>query len=427
MTINMNDSSINTIEDIRNFLNSSNKVEFERCGPQTQCTYDWIEKSLVRFGYLLLNKPEKGSVKQYLEKMTGYSRAQITRLIDQHRKTGHIRSNTKSPRKHRFKTKYSSEDIRLAAKTALLHNKPNGMALKNLFRRAYDTFGDIRFQTLKNISVSYLYVIMNSTTFKRIAGDYEKTRPAVVNIGERRKPDPQGKSGFLRVDSVHQGDSDGTKGVYHIDIVDEVTHWQCVISVPEINMTYMTLALEILLEVFPFEIHEIHSDNGSEYINQAVSKLLTSLMIKLSKNRPRRSNDNALCESKHNIIRKWVGYIFIGKDSFVHLNTFYQSFNEYLNFHRCCLFPTEIVSQDKPGKIIKKYSASNCMTPFEKLKSLPNFEMYLKKGVSVESLNALERKHTDNEMAEIVQDNLAKMYKVLNHETVPVRSGSFID
>jgi hypothetical protein len=35
-----------------------------------------------------------------------------------------------------------------------------------------------------------------------------------VAIGERRRPDPQGRPGYLRVDTVHQVDWDGSKGVY---------------------------------------------------------------------------------------------------------------------------------------------------------------------------------------------------------------------
>jgi len=77
----MNASLINTIEDIRNFLNPSDKVVFERCPKNADVVYVWIESFLVRFEYLLLNKTGKGLVKRYIEKLTGYSRAQVTRLV----------------------------------------------------------------------------------------------------------------------------------------------------------------------------------------------------------------------------------------------------------------------------------------------------------------------------------------------------------
>lgn len=425
MIINMNDSSINRIEDIENFLNASDEISFSK--ESTKLAYTWVENTLVKFRYMHITKPEKGLVKKYIEKLTGYSRAQVTRLIKQYVKTGHIKLNNKSVKRHKFAKKYSNQDICLIAKTALVHNKPNGMALKALFERAHNIYGDVAFEIIKNISVSYLYILMHTTTFKRIAGEYEKTKPHVSPIGERRKPRPNGKPGYLRIDSVHQGDMNGIKGVYHIDIVDEVTQWQCVVSVPEINFTYMELALEQLLKIFPFTIYEIHSDNGSEYINKNVAKMLTRLLIKMTKNRTRHCNDNALCESKHNIVRKWVGYTFMEKSMYVHLNEFYDSFDEYLNFHRCCLFSIYEESKTQKGKIVKKYKQQNCVTPFTKLKSLPNFEKYLKPTITVESLNVLERKHTDNQMAEIVQDKLANLYKVLIHEKVPTFSGSFLD
>ena len=51
---------------------------------------------------------------------------------------------------------------------------------------------------------------------------YTKTRPTAVSIDERRKPQPQGRPGFLRLDTVHQGDQPEAMGVYNINAVDEV-------------------------------------------------------------------------------------------------------------------------------------------------------------------------------------------------------------
>src|SRR3990167_4277837 len=101
MIINMNDSSINRIEDIREFLNTSEKISFGK--ESSAQVYEWMEQLLVRFRYIQLRKPDKGLVKQYIEKITGYSRAQTTRLIKQYVKTGHIVLNTKSVKRHKFK------------------------------------------------------------------------------------------------------------------------------------------------------------------------------------------------------------------------------------------------------------------------------------------------------------------------------------
>ncbi len=58
----------------------------------------------------------------------------------------------------------------------------------------------------------------------------KKTRSRQVAIGERRKPNAEGKPGYIQVDTVHQGDQDGIKGVYHINSVDGVTQYEVVLS-----------------------------------------------------------------------------------------------------------------------------------------------------------------------------------------------------
>jgi hypothetical protein len=78
---------------------------------------------------------------------------------------------------------------------------------------------------------------------------------------ERRRPDPQGQPGYLRVDTVHQGDLDGAKGVYHINAVDEVTQWQVMGCTAQIGETWLLPVLEAILDQFPFRIRGFHSDN----------------------------------------------------------------------------------------------------------------------------------------------------------------------
>ena len=76
---------------------------------------------------------------------------------------------------------------------------------------------------------------------------------------------------------MHQGDLDGIKGVYHINAVDEVTQFEIVASVEKISEAYLIPILEQIIEQFPFKIISLHSDNGSEYINFTVAKLLKKL------------------------------------------------------------------------------------------------------------------------------------------------------
>jgi len=350
----MDDSRLDTIVDIVGFLNESRKISFEEQNQRGIETYAWIEETLKKFRYVLSKKRDRGIIKKYIQKITGYSRSQVTRLITQFLQTGKIRVT--EYRRNTFTKIYSPGDTALLAKTDELHDYPNGAALKKILKRMATEYKVQEFEKIARISVSHIYILRHTPVYLRMNKRYEKTKPTVVNIGERRKPEPNGKPGFLRVDTVHQGDKEKdkkgiyTKGVYHINMVDEIVQFEFIAAVEKISEAYLTPILEILLEFFPFKIKEFHSDNDSEYINEVVVILLNKLLVKLTKSRSRRSNDNALVEGKNgSIIRKWMGYGFIEQRHADRINkTFYfSSFNEYINYHRPCAFATEIV--DKKG------------------------------------------------------------------------------
>jgi hypothetical protein len=85
--------------------------------------------------------------------------------------------------------------------------------------------------------------------------------------------------GHIRIDTVHQGDQDGHKGVYHINAVDEVTQWEVVVSLERITETHLAANLESILRQFPFQIKGFHSDNGGEFVNKMVADILNKLLM----------------------------------------------------------------------------------------------------------------------------------------------------
>ena len=244
---------------------------------------------------------------------------------------------------------------------------------------------------------------------------FRKTNATQVNIGLRRKPRPQGKPGYLRVDTVHQGDYMGQKGVYHINLVDEITQFELVATVEKISEKYLRPVVLEILKLFPFMIYEFHSDNGSEYINKVVSELLNKLHIELTKSRSRHSNDNALVESKNgSIIRKMFGNNFINQKYAETIYEFDKKYlNIYLNYHRPCGFAENQI--DKKGKIFKKYN--HWMTPYEKLKSLENAKQYLKETFTFEILDKIAYAKSDNEFAaEMMESKRVLFSKFEKHE-----------
>ena len=115
----------------------------------------------------------------------------------------------------------------------------------------------------------------------------------------RRAPAPDGRPGFIRIDSVHQGDHDGIKGLYHINAVDCVTQWQVVASGQTISEAHPLPVIEQMLAQFPTPILGFHADNGSEYVNRRVAAMLDKLKAEFTRSRPRHSNDNGLAETKN--------------------------------------------------------------------------------------------------------------------------------
>ena len=96
----------------------------------------------------------------------------------------------------------------------------------------------MRYERLSTISVAHIYNLRRSTTYCNQRRNFTKTKRSPVAIGERRKPQPQGQPGFIRIDTVHQGDEDGIKGVYHINAVDEVTQMEVICAVEKISERY---------------------------------------------------------------------------------------------------------------------------------------------------------------------------------------------
>ena len=396
MRLIMDDRKIQTIEQIKKYLEGSDEVEYRRLSGTDR--YRWMETVLWRFNYHKLRRWEKGVIREYLEKMTGYSRAQVCRLIGRFNNEGELR-----PReyiRHRFPGKYTRADMELLAKTDELHGFLSGAATKRILYREYHQFGHQEYENVSQISIAHLYNLRQKNARLGLGKQYTKTRPVVSRIGERAKPDPQGIPGYIRVDTIHQGDWGKLKGIYHINVVDEVMQWETVISVEKISEAHMIPALKELFGQIPFVIRGFHSDNGSEYVNHPALRLLNSLLIRFTKSRPGHSNDNGLVETKNGwVVRKNLGYTYIPPRNVSDLNDFYQEvFNLYINFHRPCLFPVTIT--DAKGKIKKTYPYQGVMTPYEKLKSLPGADQCLAPGVSWKELDAIANEMSDNEFAE---------------------------
>ena len=415
MVIDMNEQELNTVAQLRAFLTGTQEVHFEPIGKQSK-RYEFIAAVVKRLRYARLPRPEKGIVMRYLEGTTGYSRAQLKRLVRRASAGKTLVKRYTAPEKG-FARKFTVADVALLARTDALHGTLSGPATKCLMQRAVSVFGDARYERLADISVAHLYNLRRRSGYETKRRHWTKTRGHGVPIAARRAPSPDNRAGFIRIDSVHQGDQDGVKGVYHINAVDCVTQYEIVATCERISEAFLLPVIEAMLESFPFQILGFHADNGSEYINHTVAALLEKLRVEFTKSRPRHSNDNGLAETKNAaIVRKHLGYSHIPQHWAGEVNAFCQDFlNPYVNYHRPCFF-AEIVTDEK-GKTRKKYRLKDMMTPYEKLKSLPNAEAFLKPGITFEQLEKTATAHSDNESAERVNEARKKLFQSINRRS----------
>jgi len=400
----MDDSHATSLEQIRALVAANSVVRFT--GQRRQEVYEWVEKTLVRHQYNTLRKLDKGVVRLYLVQMTGLGRAQVTRLITGYQQTGRVIATPYQ--RTRFPSIYTAGDVDLLAYVDRAHGNLSGPATRRILEREYIEYNQAAYQRLAGISVAHLYRLRNTAAYRKRNTSYQPTRPTPVPIGERRKPQPQGLPGYLRIDTVHQGDQDGHKGLYHINAVDEVTQWEIVAATPQISELWLLPVLEAILQQFPFTIRGFHSDNGSEFINYTVARLLEKLLIQQTRSRPHRSGDNGLVESKNGaIIRKHIGYGYISAQYADAMDRFHrEQLNPYINFHRPCAVPTVLTAAN--GRRRRVYQRWD--TPFELFGELPDCESFLRPGVTLAELEAFAQRQSDTEAALAMQRAKRKLF-----------------
>lgn len=408
----MEEERLDSIERLEQFLEGTAGVTPRVVGGEAE-RQAHVRRVLARFNYAGLARRDKGVVVRYLQHTSGYSRQHLVRLIG--------RFVARQPLGQRkapvagFYRRYTPADVLLLAHTDTLHDTPNGLTAKRLFERAWTVHGDARYERLAGICVAHIYNLRATPRYQDCRVSWQGTRAGKgVAIGVRRAPRPEGRAGFIRIDSVHQGDRDGVKGVYHINAVDCVTQWEVVATCEKISEAYLLPVLAEMLSAFPFTILGVHADNGSEYINRRVAAMLDKLNAELTKSRPRRATDNALAETKNGaVVRKFLGYSHIPQRFATQVNDFCRDYlNPYLNLHRPCLFAQE--HTDVKGKTTKRYPQHLVQTPLEKLASLSPECRNLRSDVTLHDLQHRADAMSDNEAAERLQKARSALFESIN-------------
>ena len=389
--------------EIEALLGASESVRFSGCG-RTEI-YGWVERLLCHHEYSLQGRRTKGLLRAYVERMTGFSRAQSTRLIGGYLRTGKVVG--KPSGRPRYQRHYTAADIALLAAVDEAHERLSGPATRHILKREFEVYGKTEFERLAKLSNGHLYNLRRSPRYG--LRHYEKTRPTAIQIGERKKPAPNGQPGFLRIDTVHQGDGPEGKGIYHINAVDEVTQWEVVLAVERISEAWLMPILQSILQQFPFVVLNFHSDNGSEFINKTVAQLLEKLLIEQTKSRPRKSGDNGLVETKNAaIVRKHIGWGHISPAHAAPLNQFYTGFlNPYVNYHRpSAQAEVQIDAKGRKRRLYKQWR-----TPLETLLALDRPQQFLRPGLSIAALKRVAASMSDTEAARRMQQAKNNMFE----------------
>ena len=260
MVIDMNEAQVRTVEQLRQVLKGTQAIEFRRAEDDVG-RYRWIDAVLRRFDYRRLPRGDRAPVLAYLQRLSGYGRAQITRLVSRWVSGKPLVKNYRAP-EHAFARRYTAADVALLAEVDRAMGTLSGPATACVLRRQRDVFADARFARLGSISVAHLYNLRASAGYRQQRVVVSKTQASkAAAIGVRKAPAPEGRPGFIRIDSVHQGDHDGIKGLYHINAVDCVTQWEVVATVRTISEAHLLPVIEQMLAQFPFETLGFHADN----------------------------------------------------------------------------------------------------------------------------------------------------------------------
>jgi len=182
-----------------------------------------------------------------------------------------------------------------------------------------------------------------------------------------------------------------------------------VAAAPQICELWLMPVLEAMLEEFPFAIRGFHSDNGSEFINYNVVRLLDKLRIEQTKSRAHHCGDNGLVETKNGaVIRKHIGFGYIDAKHAEAVDRFHREhLNPYVNFHRPCAVPKILTAANgKRRRIYLRWA-----TPFEMFRELPGCEKYLRPGVTLAELDRFAQSQSDTEAALAMQSAKRKLFQ----------------
>lgn len=172
--------------------------------------------------------------------------------------------------------------------------------------------------------------------------------------------------GSLQADLVlHCGES--TQGFYLTTLmaVDVATGWHECFPVWGKGQERVGGGVHRVRERLPFPMRELHTDNGSEFINKALYPYCQRHGIRFTRGRPYKKNDQAYVEQRNwSVVRRLVGYHrYSTKAAYEQMERLYTLVRQYFNFFQPI---AKVISKERLGaKVIKRYDVAK--TPYQRL------------------------------------------------------------
>ena len=230
-------------------------------------------------------------------------------------------------------------------------------------------------EKLERISVSTLKRMLKPAEHRKAKLAVQQPRRPQNN--HLRKQYPMHKiawdileAGHFEVDLVHHGGETALGEYIHtLQMVDIATGWSEIVAVFGRSYRVMADGFDYMLARLPFEVQEIHPDNGAEFFNQNLLRYWKDKIphLQLSRSRPYQKNDNRFVEeNNHSLIRAYIGHDRL--DTQVQLKVLRQLHEKLWLYHN--FFQPVMRLQEKeyvsPLQYRRKYDQAN--PPFDRLK-----------------------------------------------------------
>ena len=362
------------------------------------------------------SRKAKGELLKQLMELTGYkSSKSIIRYYSRARKRKRVEKRGRLP-------KLQPCDIELIKSIWLKSDQPCGKRLHPMlptWLQAYSKRYEIDEESqerILSVSPATLDRVLSGSKVDDIHKANKQTisalKQSIPIIDTTRKIDV---AGHLYADTVaHCGDSIRGNFVWTLTVTDDLTLWTLNRAIWNKGQDATCTAFLYLLREMPFMVRSLNTDNGSEFINYHLQRMLKEKYkrCKLTRSRPYKKNDNARAEERNrHKVRELIGYERIDNEQCVFLlNQVYRYHNLLTNFF---ITSTRLISKQRnpvTGKTRKQYDKAR--TPYDRVME------QMKDGARKRNLIALRESLDPIELQENIQKSLKKLFHLMKPESI---------